>query len=82
MCYEFPNIFIILMFSLSLMDVMNFAVFLVIFLYVFFGCMYIKIKKKFPAQSFIGAHRDRICACVFIGVSVHTCLFVPTFSFF
>jgi hypothetical protein len=27
-----------------------------------------------PAHSFGGTHRDRVCVCVFIGVSIHTCM--------
>jgi hypothetical protein len=32
---------------------------------------FVNLKIK-PAQSFGGAHRDRVC--VFIGVSTHTCM--------
>jgi hypothetical protein len=34
---------------------------------------FVNLKIK-PAQSCGGAHRDRVCACVFIGVSAHTCM--------
>jgi hypothetical protein len=33
--------------------------------------MNLKIK---PAQSFGGAHRDKVCVCVFIGVNARTCI--------
>jgi hypothetical protein len=32
---------------------------------------FVNLKIK-PTQSFRGAHRGRICVCVFIGVSAHT----------
>jgi hypothetical protein len=31
---------------------------------------FVNLKIK-PAQSFRGAHRDRVCVLVFIGVSTH-----------
>jgi hypothetical protein len=31
------------------------------------------ISRSVGAQSFEGAHRGRVCVCVFIGVSVHAC---------
>jgi hypothetical protein len=34
---------------------------------------FVNLKIK-PAQSFIGAHRSRVCMRVFIGVSVRTCM--------
>jgi hypothetical protein len=34
---------------------------------------FVNLKIK-PAQSFRGAHRSRVCMCVFIGVSAHTCM--------
>jgi hypothetical protein len=55
---------------------------------------FLKIK---PAQSIRGAHRDRVCMCIFIGVSAHMCmsiyvctvfqkkrwlLFFPTYIFY
>jgi hypothetical protein len=33
--------------------------------------MNLKIK---PTQSFGGAHRGRVCVCVFIGMSARTCM--------
>jgi hypothetical protein len=34
---------------------------------------FVNLKIK-PAQSFRCAHRSRVCMCVFIGVSIHTCM--------
>jgi hypothetical protein len=34
---------------------------------------FVNLKIK-PAQSFRCAHRSRVCICVFIGVSIHTCM--------
>jgi hypothetical protein len=34
---------------------------------------FVNLKIK-PSQSFGGAHRGRVCMCVFIGVSAHTCM--------
>jgi hypothetical protein len=34
---------------------------------------FVNLKIK-PAQSLEGAHRDRMCVCMFIRVSVHTCM--------
>jgi hypothetical protein len=34
---------------------------------------FINIKIK-PAQSFRGAHRDKVCVRVFIEMSAHTCI--------
>jgi hypothetical protein len=31
-------------------------------------------KSSPPAQSSGGAHRDRVCVCAFIGVSVYACM--------
>jgi hypothetical protein len=31
-------------------------------------------RSDSPAQSFGGAHRDRVCVRVFIGLSVYVCL--------
>jgi hypothetical protein len=33
---------------------------------------FVNLKIK-PTQSFGGAHRGRVCACIFIGVSARTC---------
>jgi hypothetical protein len=41
--------------------------------------MNLKIK---PSQSFRGAHRDRVCVCVFIGVSAHTCMSIYVYTEF
>jgi hypothetical protein len=34
---------------------------------------FVNLKIK-PAQSFRCAHRSRVCMCVFIGMSIHTCM--------
>jgi hypothetical protein len=34
---------------------------------------FVNLKIKL-AQSFECAHKSRVCVCVFIGVSVHTCM--------
>jgi hypothetical protein len=34
---------------------------------------FINLKIK-PTQSFGGTHRSRVCMCVFIRVSAHTCM--------
>jgi hypothetical protein len=39
--------------------------------------MNLKIK---PTQSFKGAHRDRVCVRVFIGVSTYTCMSIYVFQ--
>jgi hypothetical protein len=31
------------------------------------------ISRSAGAQSFGGAHRSRVCVCLFLGVSVHAC---------
>jgi hypothetical protein len=41
--------------------------------------MNLKIK---PAQSFGGAHRGRVCVCMFIGVSAHTCMSICVCTMF
>jgi hypothetical protein len=35
-----------------------------------------------PAQSFGGAHRGRVCVCMFIGVSAHTCMSICVCTMF
>jgi hypothetical protein len=32
-------------------------------------------KSNTLAQSFEGAHRDRVCVCVFIGMDVYACVY-------
>jgi hypothetical protein len=32
-------------------------------------------RSNSPAQSFEGAHRDRVCVCVFIGMDVYACVY-------
>jgi hypothetical protein len=34
---------------------------------------FVNLKIK-PTQFFKGAHRDKVCVCVFIEVSIHTCI--------
>jgi hypothetical protein len=34
------------------------------------------------AQSFRGAHRGRVCVCVFIGVSAHMCMSIYVYTVF
>jgi hypothetical protein len=34
---------------------------------------FVNLKIK-PAQSFRGAHKGRVCVCVFIGVSAKMCM--------
>jgi hypothetical protein len=41
--------------------------------------MNFKIK---PTQSFRGAHRGKVCMCVFIGVSAHTCMSICIYTVF
>jgi hypothetical protein len=41
--------------------------------------MNLKIKS---VQSFRGAHRDRVCVRVFIGVSTHTCMSIYVYTMF
>jgi hypothetical protein len=41
--------------------------------------MNLKIKL---AQSFGGAHRDRVCVCVLIGVSASTCMSIYVYTVF
>jgi hypothetical protein len=42
---------------------------------------FVNLKIK-PAQSFRGAHRDRVCMRVFIGVSTHTCMSIYIYTMF
>jgi hypothetical protein len=42
---------------------------------------FVNLKIK-PAQSFEGAHRGRVCVCVFIGVSARTCMSIYVYTVF
>jgi hypothetical protein len=42
---------------------------------------FVNLKIK-PAQSFGGAHRGRVCVCVFIGVSARTCMSIYVYTVF
>jgi hypothetical protein len=40
---------------------------------------FVNLKIK-PTQSFGCAHRNRVCMCVFIGVSDHTCISIYVYT--
>jgi hypothetical protein len=42
---------------------------------------FVNLKIK-PTQSFRGAHRDRVCVCIFIGVSARTCMSICIYTIF
>jgi hypothetical protein len=42
---------------------------------------FINLKIK-SIQSFGGAHRDRVCMCIFIGVIAHTCISIFIYTMF
>jgi hypothetical protein len=42
---------------------------------------FVNLKIKL-AQSFEGAHRDRVCVHVFIGVSARTCMSIYIYTVF
>jgi hypothetical protein len=42
---------------------------------------FVNLKIK-PTQSFEGAHTDKICVHVFIGVSAHMCMSIYVYTMF
>jgi hypothetical protein len=42
---------------------------------------FVNLKIK-PSQSFRCAHKDRVCVCVFIGMSAHTCMSIYVYTEF
>jgi hypothetical protein len=42
---------------------------------------FVNLKIK-PTQSFGGAHKGRVCVCVFIWVSAHTCIIICVYTVF
>jgi hypothetical protein len=42
---------------------------------------FVNLKIK-STQSFRGEHRDRVCVCIFIGVSARTCMSICIYTIF
>jgi hypothetical protein len=42
---------------------------------------FVNLKIK-PTQSFRGAHRDRVCARVFIKISIYMCISIYVYNMF